>query len=105
MTTVKPIPDESQPLSPYLIVNGAVRAIQFYEKAFGARERFRLAEPSGKIGHAELSIGRAPFMLADEYPDFGALSPGTVGGTPVSLHLYVEDVDATDAPAAGRILR
>jgi PhnB protein len=106
MSTVKPIPDEERPLSPYLIVNGATRAIEFYKQAFGAREELRLAEPSGKIGHAELSIGRARFMLADEYPDFGALSPEKVGGTPVSLHLYVEDVDETvaRATAAGATL-
>jgi PhnB protein len=93
MTTVKPVPDENQALSPYLIVKGAPRAIEFYCKAFGAKELFRLAEPSGKIGHAELTIGRARFMLADEYPDFGALSPVSIGGTPVSIHLYVDDVD------------
>jgi len=91
--SVQPIPNEQQPLSPYLIVNGAAQAIDFYIKAFGAKELARLKEPSGKIGHAELQIGKARFMLADEYPDFGALSPVTVGGTSVSLHLYVADVD------------
>ena len=97
--TVHPVPDPERPLSPYLIVKGAARAIAFYASAFGAKERFRLAEPGGKIGHAELEIGPARFMLADEYPDFGALSPVSVGGTPVSLHLYVADVDATVARA------
>lgn len=91
--TVTPIPNEQQPLAPYLIVKGAPAAIAFYEKAFGATERFRLTEPSGKVGHAELSMGGANVMLADEYPDFGALSPVTIGGSPVTLHLYVEDVD------------
>ncbi len=104
--TVKPVPSEHPVLSPYLIVKGAPRAITFYVEAFNAKELFRLAEPSGKIGHAELEIGGSRFMLADEYPDFGALSPVTVGGSPVSLHLYVEDVDRTveRAVAAGATL-
>ncbi len=96
---VTPIPDVERPLSPYLIVKDARRAIGFYEKAFGAKELYRLSEPSGKVGHAELRVGRAHFMLADEYPDFGALSPVTIGGTPVTLHLYVRDVDAVVARA------
>jgi PhnB protein len=96
--TVKPIPND-HPMSPYLIVKGAPRAIEFYAKAFGAKEVYRLSEPSGKVGHAELEIGGARFMLADEYPDFGALSPVTIGGTPVSIHLYVADVDQTVAKA------
>jgi PhnB protein len=96
-----PIPDESQPMCPYLIVQGAAQAIAFYVAAFGAREVFRLTDPAGKIGHAELEIGAARLMLADEYPDFDALSPATVGGTPVSLHLYVTDVDAAVARAMG----
>ena len=78
---------------------GAAQAIAFYREAFGAREVFRLKDPAGKIGHAEIDDGAAHFMLADEYPDFGALSPVTVGGTPVSLHLYVTDVDAVVARA------
>jgi PhnB protein len=81
-------------LTPYIIVRNAARAIQFYVDAFGAVENYRLTEPSGKIGHADLRIGDGQLMLADEYPDWGALSPATVGGTPVSLHLYVVDVDA-----------
>lgn len=89
----KPIPNPNQPLAPYIIVRGAPAAIEFYRKAFGAKELFRLKEPSGKVGHAELSIGGACVMIADEYPDFGALSPVAVGGTPVALHLYVENVD------------
>lgn len=87
------IPNPNQSLSPYIIVRGAAAGIEFYCKAFGAKERFRLKEPSGKIGHAELDFGGALLMLADEYPDFGALSPISVGGTPVSIHLYVENVD------------
>lgn len=106
MSKVTPIPNEDQALSPYLIVKGAADAIAFYTKAFGAKELFRLTDPSGKIGHAELAINKARFMLADEYPDFGALSPVTVGGSPVSLHLYVENVDQTveQATAAGATL-
>lgn len=91
-------------LSPYLIVKGAARAIDFYVRCFGARELYRLCDPgSDRIGHAELELGTGRMMLADEYPDFGALSPPTVGGTPVSLHLYVADVDRTleQATAAG----
>jgi PhnB protein len=102
MSAVKPVPEEHA-LSPYLVVKGAAKAIEFYAKAFGAREVFRLVEPSGKVGHAELEIGKSTLMLADEYPDFGALSPVTLGGSPVALHLYVEDVDAVvlRATAAG----
>ena len=90
-------------MCPYLIVRGAAEAIAFYVRAFGAREVFRLKDPAGKIGHAEIEIGAAHLMLADEYPEFGALSPAAVGGTPVSLHLYVTDVDAvvTRATQAG----
>jgi PhnB protein len=82
-------------LTPYLIVRGAARAIAFYQRAFGAREVFRLTAPDGdRIGHAHLEVGDAAFMLADEWPDFGALSPTSIGGTPIRLHLGVEDADA-----------
>lgn len=82
-------------LTPYIIVKGATAAIEFYTQAFGAHEVYRLCEPgSGKIGHAELALGAGKLMLADEYPDWGALSPVSLGGTPLSLHLYVADVDA-----------
>jgi PhnB protein len=80
-------------LTPYLAVKGANAAIGFYTKVLGAKEQFRLAEPDGRIGHAELAIGDGGIMLADESPAFGALSPPAIGGTPVRLHLYVEDVD------------
>jgi PhnB protein len=86
-------------LTPYIIVKNAVAAIAFYEKAFGAKEEYRLAGPDGQIGHAELVIGAGRLMLADESPAFGALSPPSIGGTPVKLHLYVDDVDATIARA------
>jgi PhnB protein len=93
----------SRALTPYIVVRNAADAIRFYAEAFGATELFRLAEPGGKVGHAELAIGDSCLMLADEYPDFGALSPPSVGGSPVSLHLSVDDVDATvqRAEAAG----
>ena len=95
MNTATPI----RAVSPYLIVRNATKAIAFYSKVFGAIEQFRLAEPSGKLGHAELHIGASTVMIADEYPDFGALGPVSIGGTPVSLHLYVDDVDAVVALA------
>jgi len=86
-------PGQGQQLAPYLIVRDAAKAIEFYSRALGARELYRLSEPSGKIGHAELLVGNGRLMLADEYPEAGALSPAAVGGTPVSLHLYVDDID------------
>ena len=91
---VKPIPDGCEGASPYLCVNGAAAAIEFYKKAFGATEVYRLTEPGGRIGHAEIRIGRAVIMLADEYPESGHLGPLSLGGTPVKIHLYVEDADA-----------
>jgi PhnB protein len=86
-----------------LIVNGAAQAIEFYKKAFGATELMRMAQPGGKIGHAEIKIGDSPIMLADESPDVGARSPQSIGGSPVSIMLYVEDVDRifSQAVAAG----
>jgi PhnB protein len=86
-------------LSAYLIVQGAPRAIEFYTRVFGAKELYRLTEPTGRVGHAELEIGGTRLMLADEYPDFGALSPPSVGGSPVSLHFMVGDVDQVVAQA------
>lgn len=100
MGLIKAVPDENQALCPYLIVKSAAEAIRFYARAFEARELFRLKGPSGKLAHAELAIGNSRFMLADEHPDFGALSPFTVGGSPVSIHLYVPDVDKTIERAA-----
>jgi PhnB protein len=82
-------------LTPYIAVKGAANAIAFYKKVFGAKEEFRLEDQDKRIGHAEISIGDGRLMLSDEYPDFGALAPPSIGGTPVKLHLYVEDVDAT----------
>jgi PhnB protein len=80
--------------TPYLIVNGAAKAIDWYKNAFGAKEEMRFAMPDGKIGHAEIKIGDSHIMLADEYPDMGYRSPLAHGGTPVSIMLYVEDVDS-----------
>jgi PhnB protein len=91
---VKPIPDGCEGATPYLCVNDASAALEFYKKAFGATEVYRLTEPSGKIGHAEIRIGRAVIMLADEYPELGHRGPQSLGGTPVKIHLYVEDADA-----------
>ena len=90
---VKPIPDGYEGITPYLICKNADAAIEFYKKAFGATELFRIGQP-GMVGHAEMKIGNAIFMLADEFPDMGALSPQTIGGSPVSLYIYVEDVDS-----------
>ena len=95
-TAAKQIESTPQPLkeiTPYLTYRDAASAIDFYKRAFGATEVMRLAEPSGKIGHAELKIGEALFMIADEYPDYGAISAETLGGSPIKLHLYVADVD------------
>ncbi len=100
---VNPIPDDYQAAIPYLIVNEANQAIEFYKQAFGAVELMRLAAPSGKIAHAEIAIGKARVMLADEFSEMGCQSPQTLNGTPVTLMLYVEDVDAQfgQAMAAG----
>lgn len=86
---------------PYIVAKDAAAAIAFYERAFGATELFRMTDPAdGRIGHAELCIGESVVMLADEYPDFGALSPDTIGGTPVTLHLATDAIDADLAAAA-----
>jgi PhnB protein len=99
MADVKPIPDGYPRVSPSLAIAGASDAIEFYKDVFAATERMRMAGPDGKIGHAELQIGDSVIMLADEFPDFGSLGPKTVGGTPVTISVYVEDVDATFAKA------
>jgi PhnB protein len=86
-------------LTPYLACKDTSAAIAFYTKAFGAKESFRLTDPAGKIGHAELMLGDALLMLSDEAPDFGHMSAQTLGGSPILLHLYVADVDAFMATA------
>ncbi len=93
--TVKPIPQGYRSVTPYLAVRQAADAIEFYRRAFGAKERMRLAAPEGKIGHAELEIGDSVIMLADEFPDMDFRGPASLGGTSVTLHLYVKDVDAS----------
>jgi PhnB protein len=100
---VKPVPDGYHNVAPYLAVRGAAEAIEFYARAFGATEVSRLRMPDGKVGHAEVQIGGAHIMLSDEFPEYGARGPESLGGTPVSIHLYVEDVDSllAQAEAAG----
>ena len=90
----KPIPDGYPRVTPYLCVDGADAAIAFYTKVLGATEKVRMGAPQGKIGHAELELGDSILMLADEHPEVGFLGPKTVGGTPVTISVYVEDVDA-----------
>jgi PhnB protein len=92
---VKPVPEGYHNVTPYLIVNGAARALDFYKRVFGATERMRMAGPDGKVGHAEIGIGDSVIMLADEHPEMGARAPGAFGGAAVSIMLYVDDVDAT----------
>ncbi|MGQ0520443.1 MAG: VOC family protein [Actinomycetota bacterium] len=89
----KPIPDGYPQLSPYLCIEGAAAAIDFYTEVLGAKERVRMPAPGGKVGHAELQLGDSVVMLSDEFPDMGNQSPRTVGGTPVVLSVYVDDVD------------
>jgi PhnB protein len=93
-TKVKAKPDGYHTATPYLIVNNAAAAIDFYKRAFGATELVRMDMPGGRIGHAEIKIGDSPIMLADEFPEMNARGPHAIGGTPVSIMLYVDDVDA-----------
>jgi PhnB protein len=100
---VKPVPDGYQTVNAYLCVDGAADAIAFYERVLGAKERLRIAAPDGKIGHAELTLGDSLIMLSDEYPEMNVRGPKAIGGTPVTIAVYVDDVDATftTALAAG----
>ena len=104
---VKSIPDGYHSVTPYLIINGATAAIEFYKEAFGATELFRFPAPGGKIGHAEIKIGDSPIMLADEFAEMGYLGPQTLGSSPVSLMIYVDDVDSVfdRAIAAGATVK
>lgn len=104
--TTKPIPDGYHTVTPYLVIKDAGKAIDFYKEAFGASELMRLASPDGRIMHAEIKIGDSPIMLCDECPDWNALSPQTIGGTAVSIVLYLADVDSVvgRAVAAGASL-
>jgi PhnB protein len=90
---VKPIPEGYHTVTPFLTVRDAARAIEFYKQAFGAKDRGVMKGPDGKVMHAELMIGDSIVMLSDEFPDFGALSPQSLNGSPAGLHIYVEDVD------------
>jgi len=100
---VKPIPDGYPQITPYLCVDGADAAIEFYAKVLGATERMRMPSPGGKIGHAELTLGDSVIMLSDEHPEMDVRSPKAIGGSPVAISVYVEDVDAVfeAAVAAG----
>ncbi len=94
MADVNPIPEGYPVVSPYLCVDGADAAIQFYADVLGATERVRMPAPGGKVGHAELQFGDSVVMVADEFPEMGQVSPKTVGGSPVVISVYVDDVDA-----------
>jgi len=94
-SNVKPIPDGFHTATPYLTVKGAAAAIEFYKRAFGARERFQMPGPDGKIMHAEITIGNSHIMLADECASSGSQAPQTLNGTATGIFLYVEDVDTT----------
>jgi PhnB protein len=91
---VQPIPKGYHSVTPYLVVEDAVRAVDFYQRAFGAKEIMRMATPSGKISHAELQIGDSMLMLSEEMPGSGNKSPRSLGGSPVGIFLYLEDVDS-----------
>jgi PhnB protein len=94
MAAVKPIPDGYNRVIPSLIIDGAPAAIEFYNAVLGTSVRMRMDSPDGKVGHAELQLGDSVIMLADEFPDMGYLGPKSVGGTPVTISVYVADVDA-----------
>lgn len=99
MPPVKPIPDGMHALTPHLVCDGAAAAIEFYQRAFGAIEEMRMPMPDGRLMHAMLRIGGSALMLVDEMPQMGALGPKALKGSPVTIHLMVEDVDATMAQA------
>src|SRR5262245_10194 len=100
---VKPIPEGHRTVTPYLAIKNAAKALEFYKRAFGATEVYKLMVPDGRLGHAEIRLGDSLIMLADEFPEYGGQAPEALGGSPVSIHLYVEDVDAfvKKAVAAG----
>ena len=95
MGNVKPIPTGYHNVTPYLIVDGAAKAIDFYKKVFGAAEKMRMPAPGGKVGHAELTLGDSMIMIADEHPEMDHRGPHAYKGSAVSLMVYVQDVDAT----------
>lgn len=98
---VKPIPEGTHSLTPHLVIKGAAQAMEFYRKAFGAEEICRMPTPDGKIMHAAMRIGDSQFMLVDEFPEMGCRGPLSLGGTPVTVHLAVEDADAVFSQAVG----
>jgi len=100
-SNVKPIPAGCHTVIPHLVVRGAGEAMEFYKKAFGAKERFRSPGPGGKLMHAEMEIGDSRIYLADEFPEMGSKSPQTLGGTPIVVHLWVTDVDSAFQRAVG----
>ena len=104
---VHAIPEGHRTVTPYLAIRGAAKALEFYTRAFGATEVSRLMMPDGRVGHAEIRLGDSRIMLSDEFPEYGARSPATLGGSPVTIHLYVEDVDTVfqQALAAGAVER
>jgi len=105
--SVKPIPEGMHSITPHLVCEGAAEAIEFYKKAFDAVENGRMPTPDGKIMHAQIRIGDSPLMLVDAFPDMGAFGPKALKGSPVTIHLYVEDADKTfdQAVAAGATVR
>jgi PhnB protein len=107
MSTVQAIPAGHHTVTPYLTIKNAAKALEFYKKAFGATETYTLMLPDGRLGHAEIRLGDSMIMLSDEFPEYGGKAPETLGGSPISIHLYVEDVDAffKKALAAGAIER
>jgi len=94
MGTVKAIPAGYRTVTPYVAIKNAAKALEFYKEAFGATEVYRLMMPDGRLGHAEIRLGDSMIMLGDEFPEYGGKAPDTLGGSPVSIYLYVEDVDA-----------
>jgi PhnB protein len=94
MSTVNAIPSGHRTVTPYLAIKNAAKALEFYKKAFGATESYKLMMPDERLGHAEIRLGDSMIMLSDEFPEYGGKAPETLGGSPVSIHLYVEDVDA-----------
>ncbi len=107
MPQVKPIPEGMHTVTPHLVCAGAADAIEFYKKAFNAVERGRMPGPDGRLMHAQITIGDSSIMLVDEMPEWGALGPKALKGTPVTIHLYVEDADAAfeRAVAAGATVK
>lgn len=103
MAKVRPIPEGYHTVTPYLHVAGAAEALDFYRRALGAKELMRMSDPKGRVAHAEIQIGDSRIMLADEFPEMGVKGPKTLGGSPVTIYLYVEDVDTLfrQALAAG----